>query len=154
MGTRPPLRGSWVLRQGSTVVGAILVMAGAGLPWLGNYRTPKSDALLNISPFHLSVKWLVKGASGTDADPVKSVGMLLLLLVGLIVFGLVTPGRGVTVFAGAAAIAVSLAFALTIARSPRPFLDTLGLGVYLTLAGGTVAIAGALLGAGPHRHRR
>jgi hypothetical protein len=120
-------------------------MAGAGLPW--------SQGTKNISPFHLSLKWLFGRAAGTDADPAKSIGMVMLILVGLIVFGLVTPGRGVTVFAGAASILVALAFCVSVSRTDRALFDVLGIGVYLTLAGGALAIAGALLGAGPHRHR-
>ena len=141
---RPGIRGSWMVRQGATVVGAVVVMAGAGLPW--------SHVRNDISPFHLSLKWLVGPNAGTDADPVKSIGMLLLVLVGFIVFGLVTAGRGVTVGAGAAAALVAAAFVLSVSRSTRG-IDVLRVGVYLTFAGGLIAMAGTLLGAGRRRHR-
>ncbi|MCA1726677.1 MAG: hypothetical protein LC722_03185 [Actinobacteria bacterium] len=154
MSNRPPLMGSWVLRQGAAVAGAIVVTVGAGLPWLANFRAHGSDAALDVSPFHLNLKWLFSGSSGIQADPVKSIGMLLLVLVGLIVFGLVTPGKGVTLFAGAAAAAAAAAFVFTVLRSPRPLLDTVGWGVYVTLLGGGIAVAGTLLGAGPHHHHR
>lgn len=132
-----------MVRQASTVTGAGLVMVGAGLPW--------SRGTNDISPFHLSVKWLLARA-GTDADPVKSIGMLLLLLVGIMVFGLVTAGRGVTITGAAGAIVVALAFIVSVARTSRPVLDTLGFGVYVAVLGGIVAIAGTLMGAGPRRH--
>ena len=144
MENRQRLRGSWRLRQGGTIAGAVLVMAGAGLPW--------SHVRNDISPFHLSLKWLIGPGAGSDADPVKSVGMLLLVVVGLIVFGLVTPGRGTTIVAGTAAILIAAAFLVSVSRSSEG-LGVLRVGVYLTIAGGLVAIAGTLLGAGPH-HRR
>jgi hypothetical protein len=115
----------------------------AGIPW--------SRGTNDISPFHLSLKWLVSRA-GTDADPVKSIGMLLLVLVGIIVFGLVTATRGVTVGAATGAVVVALAFVVSVMRTSRPLLDTLGFGVYVTIVGGAVAIVGTLAGAGPRRH--
>ena len=144
MGARPRVRGSWMVRQSSTVIGAGLVMVGAGLPWL---RGGTND----ISPFHLSLKWLLT-RSGTDADTVKSIGMLLLVLVGVIVFGLVTAGRGVTIFGAMGAVVVAAAFVVSVARTSRPLMEAVGFGVYVAIVGGVVGIAGTLLGAGPRRH--
>jgi hypothetical protein len=141
--TRPSLRGSFRLRQAATVAGALVVMVGAGLPW--------SKGTRDISPFHLSLKWLIGGSAGTDAEPLKSIGMVILVLVGVIVFGLVTAGRGVTIAGGLGAMAVPLAFAFSVTRTSRPLFDVLGLGVYLTVAGGAIAIIGTLLGAGRRR---
>ena len=145
MSYRPSLRGSYRLRQAATVAGALVVMVGAGLPW--------SQGTRDISPFHLSLKWLFGRAAGTDADPVKSIGMVILLLVGVIVFGLVTAGRGITIVGGVGAVLVPLAFALSVIRTSRPLFDVLGLGVYLTVVGGAIAITGTVLGAGARRRR-
>lgn len=132
-----------MVRQSSTVIGAGLVMVGAGLPWSRGNR--------DISPFHLSLKWLI-GRAGTDSDTVKSIGMLLLVLVGIIVFGLVTAGRGVTITGATGAIVVALAFVVSVARTRYPLVETIGFGVYVAILGGAVAIAGTLMGAGPRRH--
>jgi hypothetical protein len=143
IGSRPRVRGSWMVRQSSTVIGAGLVMLGAGLPWVRGNN--------DISPFHLSLKWLLT-RSGTDADTVKSIGMLLLLLVGIIVFGLVTAGRGVTIVGAGGAIVVAVAFVVSLSRTSFPLMETIGFGVYVAILGGVVAISGTLMGAGPRRH--
>ena len=143
MAVRPGIRGSWRVRQAATVIGAAMVMVGAGLPWsIGEER---------ISAFKLSLKWLIGPGAGTDADPVKSIGMLVLVLVGIIVFGLVTAVRTPTTLGGLAAIAVAAAFAVSVSRSARSPFDALGPGVYLVVAGGLTAVIGTLLGAGPRR---
>lgn len=143
MAVRPGIRGSWRVRQVATVVGAALVMVGAGLPWsIGGER---------ISAFKLSLRWLVSPGAGTNADPVKSIGMLVLVLVGIIVFGLVTAVRSPTILGGVGAIVVAAAFGVSVSRSARGLVEAVGPGVYLVVAGGLTAVVGTLLGAGPRR---
>ncbi len=144
---RPLLIRSYVARQAATVVGALLVLGAAGLPWV-------TSAKQSRSPFHLSPRWLWAGQSGFNADPVKSIGILLLVAAGVIVLGLTTSGRWVTAIGGLAAFVAGalFLFQLVAGATPKLTISSAGIGLWLALAGGVLAVITAFLG--PARRRR
>jgi hypothetical protein len=102
--------------------------------------------------FSLSGKWLWEVGAGVHADAIKSMGMLLVLAVAVLVLGLVARRPPAVLVGGVIGLATSVAFAVTLVRSPGALFDIAGIGLWLALVGGVLAVVSGLMPR-PSRHR-
>jgi hypothetical protein len=130
------------------VAGGALIGLSGFLPWAsGNGRT--------ASAFDLSGKWLWEFGASLRADALKSIGIGLVVLAVVVVIGGVAPNRWLAVVGGALAVTAALLYVITVLRGAEDGFSRLGLGVWMAVGGGVVAVVGGLLSRHDrHRHRR
>lgn len=124
----------------ATLIGAAALVVGAFQHWVP-YRTGDK----------LSVRALVETGFDAQADLVKTVGGLSILIALVALIGLVDRTGWLTRLAGAAALVVFVMFAVQAYRTFGHDLGTAasdaGAGAWLALAAGVVLLAGGFLGA-------
>jgi hypothetical protein len=126
-----------------TLVGATLLIVSAFLPWLGFEGGPRGT--------EVPVQFLWSPAERPAPAFVASLGFVAIVL-GLLVIAGLAPRTGVlTSLAGAAAIAVFVLAVITLYRVEGEGSDLgvqdIGIGAWLELLGGIVAVIGGFFGA-------
>jgi hypothetical protein len=123
-----------------TVAGAACLIVGGLLDWVS---TGGGTAGTKID-----VRALWDTSAGTTTVFVHTVGFVAIVLGLLAIVGLAFRSGWLTRIAGALGIVEFVLFAITVSRSSGlSFPGSLGAGVWVTLAGGAIALAGGFLGA-------
>jgi len=131
--------GRQVGRLIATLIGVAALVAGAFLKWTAARTGDK-----------LTLRALVQTDFGAQSDIAKTVGGLSILIGLVAVIGLVDRTGWLTRLAGAAALVVSVMFAIETYRSSSDFsaaLRATHVGSGLELVGGLVLLIGGFLGA-------
>jgi hypothetical protein len=93
------------------------------------------------------VRFLWDTSAGTTNTFVRTVGFVAIALGLLAVVGLAFRSGWLTRIAGALGIVQFVLFAITVSRAPGlTFPGSVGVGAWLALAGGVIALAGGFLG--------
>ena len=136
-----PARSPWASQAARFVLsllGAAGLIVGALLDWL---RSPSQVGT------KIDVRFLWSTTAGSTDTFVRTVGFVAIVLGLLAVLGLAMRSGWLTRVAGALGIVEFVLFAITVSRdSGMSFPSDIGVGAWLALAGGVVALAGGLLG--------
>jgi hypothetical protein len=133
------LAGTLGARMLLTVLGAAGMIIGAFLKWLA--EAPQAGTEIEVQ-----VLWSydIEGQAGF----VSSVGFVAIILGLLALIGLAFRSGWLTRIAGALGIVVFVLYAITIYRLPEAdaTVSDIGIGAWLVLAGGILALIGGFLG--------
>ncbi len=122
-----------------TLLGAAGLIVGGLIEWL---RTGGGQVGTKID-----VRFLWSTTAGTTTNFVRTVGFVAIVLGLLAILGLAMRSGWLSRIAGALGIVEFVLFAITVSRTDSlSFPGSIGVGAWLALAGGVVALAGGFLG--------
>jgi len=130
--------GSLALRMILTLVGAAGMIVGAFLVWIREASAKGID---------IGDRAFIQTNINLHADFVKSVGFAFIVLGLVAIVGMAPRSGWLTSFAGALAIGGFVLLAIQLNRAPATsFPSSVGVGAWLALAGGVVALIGGFFG--------
>lgn len=134
--TEGPAPGSLAARIGLTLLGAAGLIVGPLLDWISGGPSKGTEVELKI--------FYSTDVAG-EADFITSAGFVV-LIVGLVaILGLALPRGWLSSLAGALGIVAYALFVITLFRAEGGFGD-IGIGMWLILAGGLMALSGGFFG--------
>ena len=145
-------RGSLVVRLLLTLLGVAGLTSGTVLVWL---RPAHLTGLhLNYRAFY-AVRYLKVASSGSPGRLITSVGVVMIALAIVAAVGLVLRRGWLTSFAGLVAVVAFGLFYVTLhrARLSGGAHSHVGIGAWVSLAGGVLALIGGFMGARPRKTR-
>jgi len=130
---------SLATRMVLTLLGAAGLIIGGLLDWVSTGG--------GTAGTKLDVKVLWDTSAGTTTTFVRTVGFVSIVLGLLAIVGLAFRSGWLTRIAGALGIVAFVLFAITVSRASNlSFPGSIGVGAWVALAGGAIALAGGYLG--------
>jgi hypothetical protein len=143
----PPASATTTRTHWASIVGRmVLSLLGAGCLVVGGLLAWISTGA-GTAGTKIDVRFLWDTSAGTTNTFVRTVGFVAIALGLLAVVGLAFRSGWLTRIAGALGIVQFVLFAITVSRAPGlTFPGSVGVGAWLALAGGVIALAGGFLG--------